>query len=265
MRDFTLRLYHDLLIILKLKGYIIQPNINLDNQLQKTIILRHDIDAMPSKALEMAKIENKIDVRSSFFFKTRPDILIPRMIRQIASFNHEIGYHYEDLVRNNGNYEKAISDFEHNLDSLRKVFPVTTICADGEPLSKYSNLWLWEKYDYKRYGIDCEMYLDIDYNKNAYFTDTGRSWNGDKYNVWDRVKSNKHWPLYHSTFDIIRAIEKETFPMKAAVNVHPQRWNDNLYEWTKELLMQNVKNLAKLGILNLRKDLANGDQRNPVK
>ena len=239
---------------MKLKGYLIQPYTNDTDKLQKTIILRHDIDAMPSKALSMAIIENNAGVRSSFFFKTRPDIFIPRIIQQIASFNHEIGYHYEDLVRNHGNYAKAISDFERNLDALRKVFPVTAICADGNPLSKYNNLWLWEKYDYKRYGIACEMYLDIDYNAYAYFTDTGRSWDGDKYNVWDHVKTNKHWPLYHSTSDIIRAIDKDMFPAKAAVNLHPERWNDNLFEWTKELVLQNVQNVVKWGLIRVRKD-----------
>ena len=265
MRDFTLRLYNDLLILLKSKDYQIQPNLNPNTNQYKTIILRHDVDAMPSNALAMAKIENNAGIRSSFFFKTRPDILIPSIVQQIASLNHEIGYHYEDLVRNHGNYKKAISDFERSLDSIRKFFPVTTICADGEPLSKYNNLWLWEKYDYKRYGIECEMYLDINYNEYAYFTDTGRSWNGENYNIWDHVKSNKHWPRYHSTSDIIQAIEKDTFPKKAAVNIHPQRWNDNMYEWTKELLLQNVKNLVKLGFLSLRKDLTNENQRNTVK
>jgi hypothetical protein len=261
MKDFTLTNYLNFLSILKAKGYSILPKNSSDNSFQKTIILRHDIDDMPLNALSMAKVENKTGIRSSFFFKTRPGIFIPKVIQQISSFNHEIGYHYEDLVRNHGNYTKAISSFESNLDTLRKVVEVTMICADGNPLSKYNNLWLWEKYDYKRFGINCEMYLDINYNEYAYFTDTGRCWDGDKFNVWDHVKTNKHWPSYHSTMDIIHAIESGSFPINAAITIHPQRWNENLYEWTKELVLQNVKNVVKWGLLQVKKDQGHEKQR----
>ncbi len=233
MRDFTLSRYLDLLYVLKAKGYAIHPDAGPHDPEQRSVILRHDIDAMPSKALAMARVENREGVRSSWFFKTSPDTFLPQVIRQIASMGHRIGYHYEDLVRNHGNYEKAISGFERNLEALRMVFPVTTICADGDPLSKYSNLWLWDKYDYKRYGITHESYLDINYDVHAYYTDTARRWNGYQFNVWDHVKSTTQWPRYHSTADIIRAVEEGTFPLKSAMNFHPQRWNDNLYDWTK--------------------------------
>jgi hypothetical protein len=227
----------------------------------KSIILRHDIDAMPLNALSLATVEYKAGVRSSFFFKTQPGILNQQVIRQISSLDHEIGYHYEDRARNHGNYANAISDFERNLDALRKIFPVTLICADGDPLSKYNNLWLWEKYDYKRFGISHEMYLDIDYNDYAYFTDTGRCWNGDRFNVWDHVKTNKQWPHYHSTSDIIHALENDTFPVKSAINIHPQRWNDNVYGWTKELVWQNAKNVIKWGLLRITQDRMNKPHR----
>ncbi|MCX6266810.1 MAG: hypothetical protein NTW16_05560 [Bacteroidetes bacterium] len=252
MKDFTLSLYQQLIDILKSKEYHILPNSISPDLSHKSIILRHDIDAQPSKALSMAILENRTGIRSSFFFKTRPEAFIPSIVQQIASLGHEIGYHYEDLVRNHGNHANAISDFERNLDALRKVFPVTTICADGNPLSRYNNLWLWEKYDYKRFGITCEMYLDIDYNEYAYFTDTGRCWNGDKYNVWDHVKTSKQWPRYRTTADIIKSIENDTFPTKAAINIHPQRWNDNPWAWTKELLLQNMKNVVKQGLLAIK-------------
>ncbi|MEI7727181.1 MAG: hypothetical protein WCK09_18875 [Bacteroidota bacterium] len=257
MRDFTLSLYDKLLCSFKTQDYLILPPASQQDQHQKAVILRHDIDAMPVKALSMAKIENKVGIRSSWFFKSGPGVFVPGIVREMASLNHEIGYHYEDLVRNHGNYAMAISDFERNLGALRKVFPVTMICADGNPWSKYNNLWLWEKYDYRRFGITCEMYLDIDYNEVAYFTDTGRCWDGQKYNVWDHVKTDQPWPRYHTTFDIIRALDNGAFPAKAAFNIHPQRWNDNLYDWAKELVLQNAKNVVKLGLLKCKLKIKN--------
>lgn len=249
MKDFTLIQYQNLLTTLKLKGYQIQANTVVKESPQKTIILRHDIDALPLKAISMAIVENKMGVASSFFFKIHPDIFIPQIIQEVASLDHKIGYHYEDLARNHGNYAKAISDFERHLDLMREIVPVNTICADGNPLSKYNNLWLWDKYDYRQFGIECEMYLDIDYNETAYFTDTGRCWDGDKFNVWDHVKTDKPWPRFHTTAAIIHAIGNDTFPVIAAFNIHPQRWQDTIYGWSKELVMQNVKNQVKYLLL----------------
>src|SRR5665811_1614147 len=100
MRDFTLTLYQKLLTTLKLKGYQVQDIADKNDVPQRTIILRHDIDAMPSKALLMAMDENKMGVSSSFFFKIQPDIFNPQIIQQVASLDHKIGYHYEDLARN---------------------------------------------------------------------------------------------------------------------------------------------------------------------
>jgi len=81
----------------------------------------------------------------------------------------------------------AIRDFEWNLEKLRKFYPVKTICMHGSPLSKYDNRKLWEKYDYRDYGIIDEPYFDIDFNVVFYLTDTGRRWDGDSVSVRDKV------------------------------------------------------------------------------
>jgi len=70
--------------------------------------------------------------------------------------------------------DKAIKSFEINLSALRKIAPVKTICMHGSPLSKYDNRKIWEKYDYRDYGIIAEPYFDIDFNEVFYMTDKGR-------------------------------------------------------------------------------------------
>ena len=50
---------------------------------------------------------------------------------------------------------------------------------------------------------------------------------------------------FHSTFDIIEAAAKGLLPDKIMLNIHPQRWTDNRFDWTKELVWQNVKNVVK--------------------
>jgi hypothetical protein len=253
MRDFTLSIYEALLKAAIRQGYMIIPNLLEGIQSEKKIILRHDVDAYASRSVLMAGVESSLNVKASYFFKIHPSIFKPELALRIFSQGHSIGYHYEDLSRNHGNFEKAISDFERNLDAMRKVVPVNTICADGNPMSKYNNLWLWEKFDYKRFGISCEMYLDINYEVYAYYTDTGRNWHGNNYNVWDHVQSHKKWPVYKSTSEIIEAIQNGTFPSWIEFNIHPQRWNDHPLDWTQEYVMQNIKNKAKYILIKFNK------------
>ena len=54
-------------------------------------------------------------------------------------------------------------------------------------MSKYDNKKLWEKYDYRDYGIIADPYFDIDYDEVFYITDTGRAWNNSTASVRDKV------------------------------------------------------------------------------
>ena len=155
------------------------------------------------------------------------------------------------MLNAEGLYSLAIKDFKKNLEKFREIVPVKTICMHGSPISKYDSRDIWETYDYRDYGIIGEPYFDIDFSKVLYLTDTGRRWDGDKFNIRDRVlKKSEEKKLsfnirVHSTFDIIDALEKNLFPDQIMINTHPQRWTNNPILWTKELVWQNMKNLVK--------------------
>ena len=83
--------------------------------------------------------------------------------------------------------DKAIKSFERNLEKLRKLYPVKTVCMHGSPLSKWDNRDLWKRYDYRDYGIIAEPYFDIDFDEVLYLTDTGRRWDGDRVSVRDKI------------------------------------------------------------------------------
>ena len=51
---------------------------------------------------------------------------------------------------------------------------------------------------------------------------------------------------------IIEKIQRNELPDKLMLSIHPQRWFDYGYNWYKELLMQNVKNVVKRLMLKLR-------------
>ncbi len=212
---------------------------------EKFIILRHDVDRKPENALEMAELENDLGITSTYYFRMKEDIFIPRIIRRIANMGHEIGYHYEVLDKARGDIEKAIRIFEDELKEFRKIYDVKTICMHGNPLSKWVNKDIWKKYDFRDFGIIGEPYLSIDYTKVLYLTDTGRRWNS-KFSVKDVVDANVNQSneKIKSTDDIMNMII-EGHVDQMCILTHPERWSDGFGTWLKELVWQNVKNVGK--------------------
>ena len=254
MKDFSIKKYFLFLKSINIKeNYIFEiSKFSLsDNQFTEIIFLRHDIDKNPQNALKIAKLEHELDIHGTFYFRIHPKVFKPEIVKEIAEMGHLIGYHYEDFTKSHGNPEKAIASFEKNLAKLREVVPITTICMDGRPMSKYNNLDLWKYYNYKDYGIYFEPYLDIDFNKVLYLTDTGRGWNLLKYNVRDKVRNPFN---YHdkTTTELIKDIEDGKLPNQLMITIHPQRWHDKPLPWLKELVVQNAKNTVKRVLISMR-------------
>jgi len=165
---------------------------------------------------------------------------------------HEIGYHYDDLARFNGNYKLAINNFGRNLEKLRKLYPVVSIVMHGSPLSKYDNRDLWKKYNYKKYGIKYEVYFDVNYQEIVYFNDTGRTWNSDSSNLRDFI-FGKHLRINRKisgSFDLLKYIEKKCKNKDIILSTHPERWSndffDYVYQWWLDKTINVIKNLIKI-------------------
>lgn len=222
------------------------------------VTLRHDVDRKSKNSLATAYIEREMGWKATYYFRTVPESFDPAVILQIASLGHEIGYHYESLATSKGNVEAAYDDFCRNLDKLRALVPVTTISMHGSPTSKWDSRDLWKHYDYHALGIETEPYLDTDFSKVFYLTDTGRRWDGYRVSVRDKIPQfQEQWEkrgwVYHSTDDIINAICQGAFPNQVLVNTHPQRWADNRWQWFAELASQSLKNIAKRIIIVKKK------------
>jgi hypothetical protein len=178
----------------------------------------------------------------------------------------------------------AIKSFQKNLETLRQIVPIETICMHGSPLSRWDNRLLWQYYDYHDFGIKGEPYFDLDFNEVLYLTDTGRRWDGDAVSVRDKAQGAGHraqgqerlsdgvtkgrsdkkhltphtsrltpFSRFHSTFDIIRAAQTNALPDKIMLTVHPQRWTNRPLPWIRELVWQNVKNAGKWAVVRSRR------------
>lgn len=237
MRDFTLSQYSALLDALKAYCF-------------HTLTLRHDVDLKPQNSLRTARLEAEKGMLGIYYFRAVPESWDEGIIREIATLGHEIGYHYESLTTCNGDVDKAYEDFCKNLEALRKIVPVRSICMHGSPRSPYDSKDIWKKYDYKALGIENEPYMDTDFSKVFYLTDTGRRWDGYKVSVRDKIPQYQdEWTarglIFHSTQDVIDGLRKSVIPKDLMITVHPQRWNPFGIAWCKELALQNAKNIVK--------------------
>lgn len=236
--DFTLEKYREFL-----------KSLNEHNAVK----IKHDVDLRPNSSLRVAKIEAEMGIKTTYYFRIVKKSYDERVIQQIVSMGHSIGYHYENLTICKGDIEAAYYDFCHNLEIMRKIAPVSTACAHGSPISKWNNQDIWNQYDIHSLGIDYEPMLDTDFSKTLYLTDTGRRWDGYKASIRDKVphcqdKWNKEGLSFRSTDHIILAIKNKEHPIHRKhllINTHPQRWMPFGYGWMKETTLQMTKNTIK--------------------
>jgi hypothetical protein len=216
--DFTLRIYSDLLSSIKNQGFSFIPfSEYLSDHPNKIIVLRHDVDKLPLNSLEFAKIQAETGIMGTYYFRAVPKSWDESIIKEIAGMGHEVGYHYEDVsltarrlqvsdgrrqkerVGEGGsgrgrdeNLEKELADiaiesFAANLQRLREIAPIKTICMHGSPMSRWDSRLLWKYFNYHDFGIIGEPYFDINFSDMLYLTDTGRRWDGRSVNVRDKA------------------------------------------------------------------------------
>jgi len=246
MSDFTLVSYKNLLIALLEANY--QP-ITFEEYFstkkpEKLVVLRHDVDRTPGNAIKMAKLENELNIRASYYYRVVAESYDEHSINEIVRLKHELGYHYEDLSLAKGNKQKALELFEKHLANFRKFYTVKTMCMHGSPMSKYDNRKLWEVYNYHDYNIIAEPYFDLNFNKIFYITDASRSWNNEEVTLRDKVSTKFNYEINH-TKDIIKLLKEEKLPHELMISTHPHNWADGSVEWLKILLWQGFKNQIK--------------------
>jgi hypothetical protein len=268
MLDFTLTQYAVFLDSLLEYGFsclrfcdYLNEEKSFDGKNTKIAILRHDVDRLPLNALKMAQLENARGIQGTYYFRIVQESFDENIIKAIAGLGHEIGYHYEDvdLIHKqmgritSDNYDKmidsAFKSFCSNLAKFRRISSISTICMHGSPRSKYDNKLIWERHNYKDLELIGEPYLDLDFSKFTYLTDTGRRWNGHKVSVRDKV-APKYAFDYKKTQDIILNISK--LSPQTMFTLHPERWKNNLIPWMRDIIWQNIKNQVKWVLIKYR-------------
>lgn len=214
------------------------------HQADKILVLRHDVDRFVSNSLKMAELESVMGIHSTYFFRIIKSVFNPNVIRQISNMGHEIGYHYEDLTTCRGNYKKAIKNFETNLNRIRAIVPVKTICMHGSPLTPWDNKNLWIEYNYKKYGIIADTFFDVDYDDVFYITDNGFGWNLKSVSIRDKVVSKFNIKI-KSSEHLVELINQNSLPNHIMLNAHPDSFFDLGVKWSLNNVFIKIKNIFK--------------------
>lgn len=101
--EFTYKGYAELLKLLAEKGYTFADYHNY-MELERCVILRHDIDRSPRFTLHLAEIEAEHKAVSTWFVRLSSDMYNPlshtsrNNLRSLQSMGHEIGLHFDEAA-----------------------------------------------------------------------------------------------------------------------------------------------------------------------
>lgn len=118
--EFTYDFYIHIINLLKKQGYYFTKYYNWQKE-KRCVILRHDIDNDILKALDLAKIENKQGIASTYFVLLTSDFynVFSRKntdyLKQIINLGHDIGLHFDEL-----NYPDIVGDKDKIIKAIIK-------------------------------------------------------------------------------------------------------------------------------------------------
>jgi hypothetical protein len=252
-RDFTLQAYAGIIDAAQSAGYRPMRVRDWMNEGETTtgpvVVLRHDVDRRPEHALAMAKLEAGKGAFATYYFRCVGSAFHPSIIREVAAMGHEVGYHYEDFHLAGYDPAKALALYRKHLASLRAIAPIETIAMHGSPLAKFNNMDIWKHHAFADSGVrDC--ILSVDWSDFVFFTDTGRRFDAGLTNLRDTIGGKRAAGVRTSAHVAQHLVTQS--PRHVQINVHPERWSDALWPWTRQLATDSAINMLKLGLRAIR-------------
>jgi len=214
------------------------------------VLLRHDVDYEPTYSLKVAQVEKAHGLKATYYYRTIPGLLLPEVVKAVSSLGHEIGYHYETLAQAKGDMEQAVRLFATELERLRQYAPVRIASMHGNAFKPWDNRDIWQRVSPQDFGLVGEAYRDFDYTVVQYYSDTGRTWNPDRYNIRDHTGVKPNYVIERT--DELIALLRARQLKHVCLLTHPERWQDTLPGWLKWAALDVSANMVKLGIKAVR-------------
>jgi hypothetical protein len=207
--------------VVSLEDWIVAPERSPD----PVLVLRHDVDQHPRSALAMARIEESLGLRSTFYFRWRT--AQRSVIRTLRERGFAVGLHYETLSRRalalGAGPEDDLSPLiDESRDLLRRevaVFierfgPIRSICAHGDSRVPHVRNALLVR------GQDCSSF-GIEFEGNEAMAGRGLAcW------LTDRSAPEGRW---RDGLDPLALFESRTAPILCLT--HPNNWASGAGLW----------------------------------
>lgn len=231
--EFTYKAYQKLIVKLNEKEYKSCFYDEVDF-FEKTVILRHDIDFSPKKALEIAKIEYELGVKSTFFVLVSSEFYnifsksVSKALNEIIYMGHQVGLHFDEKRYNKASIEDITKKIYSELNILKMALDRS---SDVISMHRPSKLILNK--DIKFEGA-INSYSKKFFTDMKYVSDSRMSWKED---IFEVIESEKYKKIHILTHPFWYSNETETTKDKLCSFINQAR------EYRYNLIDDNFKNL----------------------
>lgn len=201
--DFTHNHYTKLLLEAKKEYEFIDFNSFEINNDKKTILCRHDVDLSIHEALNMAHIENEINIKATYFLLPHSEFYnlfeksITDIVNEIISLGHNIGLHFDPIYYNVTSKEELEYWLNFEKDIIENIFHIkVNVFSFHNPTEEILN------FDDLSYSGMLNTYSKELKNNVSYCSD-----------------SNGYW-RFKRMYDVISTDK----PTKLQILTHPEWW-----------------------------------------
>lgn len=192
--NFTLKHYEEICNIITESQYkLCFFNDDFDD-LENLLILRHDIDQSLDQSIKIAKIENKYNVKSTFFIWLRSPFYnifekkYSDIIYEIISLGHQIGLHFDESSYKIENEIDLNSYVDKEVNIIKSFFNLDIYAVSMHKPSK----WILDNdIQLKNY---INVYSKIYFKEFKYISDSRRQWKEGC--ICKKINTNKYNKLH---------------------------------------------------------------------
>jgi hypothetical protein len=201
---------------------------------QSWLAIKHDVETNVKRAYDIACIEARHGIRSTFFVQA--ELLEGNLqhLLAIAELGHEVTYHYDVLDSNNGDIKKATNEFSETVIKFEEAgFAITSVCPHGNPMMNRDG-WSSNK-DFFRDAVVSKRFSKVfdlvvqgkekigrDY---SYVSDAGYG-----FKIISDIEDNDKGPSEDVPLGSIDEVLKLICQHDAVViSTHPHRWSSNAF------------------------------------
>lgn len=230
--------------------------LNENDNKEEFLVLKHDVETNPSKALRLAEIENRYFHKGSYYVQAYllHDDKNIEVLKKIIDLGHEVSYHHDVMDSNKGDMDKARLEFlRYKKLFEQNGFSVLTVCQHGNPVIErkgYSSNrdFFRDKEIQNEFSSVTEImvsYKDKLKVSYKYISDAGYGWkvifDPENNDIYD--SSEKNIPI-KDLKDVITYVKENHYVI---ISTHPHRWHSNKYKaLLKDSIFKIIKYIAKL-------------------